>query len=174
MSRARARTTSSGTHAMRGFTIAEVCVSVLIVGMMLAAAAQTLGQSSTLQFHISERTRAKQLARALLAEILQQTYVETVGTPTFGPEAGETRATYDDVDDYNGLSETSPISKAGASLNVPFSSTWKRTVNVVWANPSTLAVASPQVDTGVKLITVNVYHKNVLITSLSAVKGNGP
>jgi type II secretory pathway pseudopilin PulG len=169
----RCRASSSLRRRSRAFTLAEVCVSVLIVGVMLAAAAQTLGQSSMLQFRISERTRAKQLARALMAEILQQTYVETIGTPTFGPEGGETRATYDDVDDYNGLTETSPTSKDGTSLNVPSASTWKRTVSVVWMNGSTLTVAAPQAETGVKLITVNVYHRNVLITSLVALKGNG-
>ena len=167
---ARSFRRSSAERARRGFTLVEVCVSVVIVGVMLAAAAQTLGQSSMLQFRISERARAKQLARALMAEIMQQAYVEPTQTPALGAENAETRATYDDVDDYNGLSETSPTSKDGTSLNVPFASTWKRTVTVVWANPTTLAAASPQTETGLKLITVNVYHKNVLITTLTAIR----
>ena len=147
---------------------------VLIVGVMLAAAAQTLGQSSMLQFRINERTRATQLARAMISEIMQQAYIEPTQTPTFGAEASETRSTYDDVDDYNGLSETSPKNKDGSTMNVPSASNWRRNVTVVWANRLTLAMASPQTESGVKLITVSVYHRNVLITSQSALKGNAP
>lgn len=167
-------TLRGASRSATGFTIAEVAVCVLIVGVMLAAAAHTLGQSSMLQFRINERTRANQLARAMLAEIMQQAYIEPTQTPTFGAETSETRSTFDDVDDYNGLSETSPKSKDGTSLNVPSSTNWRRTVSVVWANRLTLAAASPQAESGVKLITVSVYHCNVLITSQSALKGNAP
>jgi hypothetical protein len=107
--------------------------------------------------------------------MLQQSYQESgVTTTVLGPESGEARTTYDDVDDYNGLNDTSPRNKDDSVMGVPSASTWRRTVTVVWANPLTLAQAATQTETGVKLITVNVYHRNVLVTKLSAVKTNAP
>jgi MSHA pilin protein MshD len=160
----------------RGFTIAEVSVCVVIVGMMLAAVMQTVGQASVLQYRVVQRARANQLARMLMAEVVQQAYAETgiAGTTTLGPESGETRATYEDVDDYNGLSESPPVNKDGSTMNVPSASSWRRTVSVQWLNPTTLALASPQSESGAKLITVNVYYKTILVTKLTAIRTNAP
>ena len=158
----------------RGFTLVEVCVSVLIVGVMLAAALQTVGQSGLMQYRLSERSRANHLARMLMAEVLQQAYAETTAARVFGAESGESRATYEDVDDYNGLVESPPANKDGSTFNLPSASTWKRTVAVVWIDPTTLSVASPQTETGAKLITVSVYHNGVLVTKLSAVRTSAP
>lgn len=157
------------------FTIVEVSVCVVIVGVMLAAVMQTVGQSSLMQFRVAERTRGAQLARSLLAEVMQQPYTDpVVTTTTIGPEGGETRATWDDVDDYDGLVESPPVNKDGTSMNVPSAGTWRRTVSVTWINPSTLATASPQVESGAKLVTVSVYHRSVLVAKLSAVRTNAP
>jgi MSHA pilin protein MshD len=158
----------------RGFTLVEVCVSVLIVGVMLAAALQTVGQSGLMQYRLSERARAGQLARMLMAEVLQQAYAETSATPAFGAESGETRATYEDVDDYDGLVETPPTNKDGSSLHLPAAGTWKRTVSVQSADPETLDTASLHADQGAKLVTVSVYHNNVLVTKLCAVRTSAP
>jgi MSHA pilin protein MshD len=159
----------------RGFTIAEVSVCVVIVGVMLATALQTVGQSGIMQYRIAERTRGAQLARMMMAEIMQQPYQEAgVTTTVLGPESGEARATYDDVDDYNGMDGSPPRNKDDSVMSVPSATTWRRTVTVVWVNPLTLGPAATQIETGAKLITVNVYHKNVLVTKLSAIKSNAP
>lgn len=158
----------------RAFTIAEVSVCVVIVGVMLVAALQTVGQSATVQQRIATRTRGSQLARAMLAEVMQQNYVEPSVTPVFGPEGGETRATYDDVDDYNGLIDSTSVGKDGSSLAVPSASLWKRTVAVEWADPLTLKAVAPQLETGVKLITVTVQYKNVVVTKAQALRTSAP
>ena len=52
------------------------------------------------------RSSAMLLGRDMLEEITSRAYAEPVSAPAFGPEFGEiNRALYDDVDDYNGLSE---------------------------------------------------------------------
>jgi MSHA pilin protein MshD len=92
-----------------GFSIVEVTVSIVLTGIMLTVALQTVSQSNLTQHRTLERARAGELARMLANEILQHSYVEPVAAATFGAESGETRATYDDVDDYNGLSESPPV-----------------------------------------------------------------
>jgi MSHA pilin protein MshD len=54
--------------------------------------------------------RANHLGSTLLEEIRSKRWDETQGAPstTLGPETGETRITYDDVDDFHGLNETPP------------------------------------------------------------------
>jgi MSHA pilin protein MshD len=159
----------------RGFTIVEVSVCVIIVGVMFSAVMQTVGQSAIMQFKVSERTSGMQLARMLMVEIMQQAYTEPSTTTTaLGPESGETRPTFEDVDDYNGLSESPPVNMDGTAINVPSASTWRRTVTVVWVNPATLATASPQVETGVKKITVNVSHNGFAVATLTAIRSNAP
>lgn len=156
-----------------GFTLVEVSVCVVIVGVMLAAVMQTVGQSSVMQFRLAERSRAAQLARSMMAEILAQPYQDAlVATTTLGPEPGELRATYDDIDDYNGLTESPPTAKDGTSLNLPSASTWRRSVSVAWVTPTTLA--SSATESGLKKITVSVYHRGTLVYTLSALKGNAP
>lgn len=192
------RKPSSSRRASRGFTLVEVGVCVVIVGVMLAAAMQTLATSSVGQYKIAERARGTELAHALMNEVLQQAYSEPSGSgsppgptpptpppaPPAGPptppgpaglgaEAGEVRATFDDVDDYNGLVENGPKTKDGIA-RLGAGATWKRTVAVTWVNPLTLADMSPQVESGLKRITVTVSHNGVPVTTLVAMKGNAP
>ena len=111
----------------------------------------------------------------LTHEILQQSYTEPVSTPAFGAESGEaTRTAFDDVDDYNGLNETPLTNRDGSAIGVPGPATWRRTVSVVWVNPSTLADASPQAETGVKKITVTVLHRGFAAAKLVTIRTNAP
>lgn len=152
----------------------EVVVSVVIVGGLLAASLQAVAMSNATQYRISERTRANNLARALLTEITQQAYVDPGNSPVFGPESGQTRATYDDVDDYNGYTESPPTIQSGTKVAIPQQGTWRRNVTVVWADPTTLAPASPQAETGVKLISVTVLHRGRPIVTISAIRTSAP
>ncbi|MBV1919345.1 MAG: hypothetical protein KUG73_01580, partial [Pseudomonadales bacterium] len=79
------------------------------------------------------RNKAIKLAQLYLDEVLSKKYDENtpvggvpaagsggVGVPaltacvSLGPEAGETRSTYDDVDDYDGLTDSPPVAVNGA------------------------------------------------------------
>jgi MSHA pilin protein MshD len=167
------RPTTFRLLASRGFTLVEVCVSVVIVAVMLAASMQTVGQSRLMQYRLTERTRGSELAGLLMDEIMQQYYCDPVGgTGTLGPDSGETRAIYNDVDDYASFSESPPTNKDGTSVNLQAPTTWRRTATVIWVNPTTLAAAASE--SGAKKITVNVYHNGFLVSTLSAIRGNGP
>ena len=157
-----------------GFTLVEASVSVLIVGVMLVAALQTVSHSRLVQYRLAERARGEHLARALLAEIVQQRYADPDVAPVFGPELGESRATYDDVDDYNGLNDTLLTARDGVALAVPRANTWRRAVVITWMNPATLAPASPHLESGAKRVTVSTYHNGVRVAECVAVRTDTP
>ncbi|MBC8108133.1 MAG: hypothetical protein H7Z14_16220 [Anaerolineae bacterium] len=149
-------------------------MSIVIIAVMMTAALQTVSQSNLMQFRMLERARAQELARLLTNEILPLAYQEPVSAISFGAEAGETRATFDDVDDYNGLSESPLTYRDATAMGLPGPATWRRTVTVVWVDPSTLADASPQVESGAKKITVTVYHRGFAAATLSTIRTNAP
>jgi prepilin-type N-terminal cleavage/methylation domain-containing protein len=140
----------------RGFTFAEIAISILLIGILTVAALNTVGASLRRQTFTANQVRGKQLASDLMQEILQQAYQDPLVTPVFGPEPGETtgtRSKFNDVDDYLGWKESPPADKSGVAY-VGFTG-WTRSVNVQWADPVTLASTAAS-NTGLKLITVTV------------------
>src|SRR5690349_18095656 len=117
-----------------GFTLVESIMSILIVGVMYVAALNTLGASRVSQATIADQRRGHELAQQLLVEIVALPYADpTTGTTTFGPEAGESttsRSLFDDIDDYNGWSETPPKLKDGTTISNL--TNWSRRVTVEW------------------------------------------
>src|SRR5206468_12187441 len=77
----------------------------------------------------------------------------TLPTLVLGAELGETRVTFNDVDDYNGLSESPPQTANGTTI--AGYTGWTRSVQVAWANPSNPS-ASSLIETGLKRITITV------------------
>jgi len=94
-----------------GFTLIEVLIAILLVGLAIAslvtansAFTQANGagaELSTAEFLIEQ---IRELS-AMLPVIDPNT-----GTSTFGPEAGEALADYDDLDDFHGAIFSPPIS----------------------------------------------------------------
>jgi prepilin-type N-terminal cleavage/methylation domain-containing protein len=168
------RSRRSPRHRRGAFTLVEVVISVVIVGGLLAASLRAVALANVTQYQTVERTGANNLARGLLAEITQQAYVDPGPSPVFGPESGQSRPTYDDVDDYNGYSESPLVTKSGTKLPIPQKGSWMRSVTVTWVDPQTLAPASPQAETGVKLISVTVLHRNKPIVTVSALRTSAP
>ncbi len=137
------------THA---FTLVEAAFAVAITGVLLTAAAGTFGTIARNRQIEAERRLAHPLAQQLMAEILSAAFVDPGTSPTFGPETGETRATFNDVDDYNGLSEGPPATRAGVAMTGYAG--WTRAVSVAYVDPATLAVSA--LATPLKRITVTV------------------
>jgi prepilin-type N-terminal cleavage/methylation domain-containing protein len=171
---ARSSTASRLGGAPRGFTLTEVSICVVIVGVMFAAVMHTVAQANVAQFKIVERSRGRQLARMLLAEIVTKSYEETDAAPLFGKEGAEDRATFDDVDDYHALDECPPTNRDKTTIGMPKADTWRRTVAITWINPATLAKVSPQVETAAKRILVTTYHNGLKVAECTAVRTNAP
>jgi type II secretory pathway pseudopilin PulG len=145
-------------------------VATLIVGIMLVAAMQTVGQSVRGRIAMADAQRGALLAQQLMAEILQTDYLEPDESAVFGPEASETggtRGAFDDVDDYDGWTASPPQQKDGTPI--PNRTDWQRAVTVDWVNASLLTQVLAT-DTGVKRITVTVSRNGQVVASLVTVR----
>ena len=154
------------------FSLLEVSISALITGVLLVAAMRTLGASLRSGLETSDRSRADLLAQDLMAEVLSMAYVEPTETIVFGPETsetGDTRALFDDVDDFHNWDESPPTYPDGTVI--PNFAAWRRTVVVQNVKISDLTqLASPA--EGVKRITVNVQRNGVTIATLTAARSD--
>ncbi|MCZ6479651.1 MAG: hypothetical protein ACE1Z6_11585 [Candidatus Methylomirabilales bacterium] len=102
----------------RGFTLIDLILVIIIVAIaippMLTLFIQAVS-GSTFGVTVS---RANALASTLREEIQSKKWDESAPPPSLilGPETGESRATYDDVDDFDGLDESPPRDSQGAIL----------------------------------------------------------
>lgn len=105
-----------------GFTLVEAAVSVLIVGVMLTASLYAIGGVAKARCVRAGRQDALALAQDLMSEILPAYYRDpTDPTGAYGPgtepgEQEETRADFDDVDDYSNWCASPPQAKDGTPL----------------------------------------------------------
>ena len=103
----------------RGFTLVEAVVCMLIVATMFVAALTTVAGAAKARLAQAGWRKADTLARLLLAEMQSQGYGTTGGTIAPLLVLGQTpsdRLAYDDVDDYQDLSESPPKSRDGVHL----------------------------------------------------------
>jgi type II secretory pathway pseudopilin PulG len=155
----------------RGLTLIEASISLVIVSTLIVVFLNLIGSLARGQQIIASKCPATCLANQLMAEILQNPYVNPDAANTFGPDAGEagaTRANFDDVDDYSGYVEPSPQLKDGTP--VTGYTGWTRTAAVDYINPDTMAASGT--DLGVKRITVVVKDPRGRATSITALRSS--
>jgi MSHA pilin protein MshD len=156
------------------FTLVEAVMACLVVSILLVSAMRAAGVASVYQYSIANRARARLLATQLLADISSTSYEEPSGTVLFGTESGETsssKANYDDVDDFNGWTESPPQDRDGNAMAELTG--WQRSVAVVWVN-STSPTTVSATETGIKRITVTVSRNNAALATAVAIKVKAP
>ena len=156
--------------AGRAFTLIEASACVVIVGVLMIAAVQTLGGAIRTRQVQQDQSRGLALAKLLMDEIVQCRYVDPNTSAVFGPESGETtRSQFNDVDDYNGWNESPPQTRAGSDMAA--FARWKRRVTVDWVDPAdpSTKVSSDQ---GLKRIVVTVTSPRGRVTSLTTLRSN--
>lgn len=108
-------------NVSRGFTLIEVVVGMVVFAIVMFAAVALFVEQSRISIEPLWQTRGATLGESLLAEIMAQPFDENAGTlgqgsrcnegtdctysSSLGPDAGESRGTFDDVDDYHLLSQ---------------------------------------------------------------------
>lgn len=163
-----------GLHRTGGFTLVEAIMSMLVVSVLLVAAMRATTASALMQYKNSERALAGILADSLINDVLALSYADPTPPAGFGPEAGEStssKAGWDDVDDFDGWSESPPQDRNGATM--PGLKGWKRTVSVqrVLAGDPSQPAGS---ETGVKRITVTVLRNNLPVATRTALRTAAP
>jgi MSHA pilin protein MshD len=92
--------TNKAPTRQRGFTLIELIIFIVVVGVGLVGILQVVNTTVARSADPVVRKQAVALADSILEEILQKAYTDPDGT------TGETtRATFDDVDDYNGKTQ---------------------------------------------------------------------
>jgi type II secretory pathway pseudopilin PulG len=154
-----------------GFTLIEAVMSMLVVGLMMVAAMNTVGASRVAQSRNAEQSLGPMLAEDLMSEILSQNYEEPVDTVSFGreSESGGDRVDWDDVDDYEGWSSSPPENKDGNAI--PDLDGWGRKVTVVFVDPGLVNTSAS--DIGHKRIVVTVTHMGRVVTELWGLRTSG-
>ena len=158
------------TAGTRAFTIVEAVISTIIVAAMVVAALNTVGASRLTQHKASVANRGRLLAESLMGEILRRDYQDPYKPVVFGPEADEsteTRADFDDVDDYHLWSSSPPVAEDGTTL--ANTTGWQRSVTVEWVVAKEPAQVAGS-ESYAKRITVTVGHNNVPQATLVAVR----
>lgn len=99
----------------KGFSLVELVITIVVLGIALSALTASLFSGIGRNADPLWQSKATQLSQAYLDEILSMRYQENSplgggsidGCNIDGPEEGVgNRSLFDDVDDYNGLSET--------------------------------------------------------------------
>lgn len=158
----------ASSRSPRGLSLVEVVISIAIVGGLLAASLSGVGALARARAISDERDTAALLAQELLAEVSARRYEDPDSAArVFGPEPGEATGTdrmlFDDVDDYEGLVESTVVRRSGGDA---VHAGWSRRVEVRWA-PTYSPDADSGAETGLKRITVTVLRgaKPVLTVS---------
>lgn len=140
-------------RARRGFSLAECAFSLLLTALVIVGALQATAMTQRMRLQVQTRAKGFELAQLLLTEIMQCSYVDPGSSPTFGAESGESRSTFNDVDDYNNYVESPSVTdKSGNSLSGY--SGWSRSVQINWVVPADPTGASSSTETGLKRIRV--------------------
>lgn len=106
----------------QGFTLVELIIGITVFSIIMMVIIGLIGPQSRLSVEPVWQVRASELAQSLMSEINAKAFDEqsslsangprcNEGTPctssgNLGPDTGESRAAFDDVDDYNGLNQS--------------------------------------------------------------------
>lgn len=153
----------------RGVTLIDLILVIIIVGIAIPPMVGVLITSTRNSTFGVTMARANHLASSVLEEIRSKRWDETAGaaSATLGPETGETRATYDDVDDFHGLNETPPKDSLGATMSG--TTGFRQQVSVCYVAGTALDTCLGSGTSNYKRITVTVTDPQGRVTPLVTV-----
>lgn len=105
-----------------GATLVELVITIVIIGVAVAGVAGAFATIVGRSADPLDQSRAVALAQLYMDEILTKPFDHNTpagGIPPYsggcniGAESGETRATFNDVDDYHGINQEQPTSPLG-------------------------------------------------------------
>ena len=149
-----------------GLSLIEVLFAVLLVGLAIASLMAANGAFTKANGAGTDQSTAE----FLIGQIRELTMLLPVIDPqdeiaTFGPESGETLATYDDLDDFDGASYSPPISAERTTLN-QFSA-FRQHITVENVNASNFELVVGDHNSNFVRVTVRVYLNSSQISSTS-------
>lgn len=166
-----------------GVTLVELVISIVILSIAMIALMNAFSVSISSSADPLWRNKTLKLAQLYLDEIQAKNYddatpvgglpfVTNPGCGSLGPEGGEVRADFDDVDDYDGLTDAPPVSLVG-SLDASYDS-YQVTVSVVCDGATVDAVdtSNATANNHGKKITVTITPPGQTAIPFSVYRGN--
>ncbi len=162
----RVFTELSKRRGRRGVTLVEAIVATVVLSVAVAAVSTALIAGTQQAYASVDAKRATQLAQAMMEEILAQPYNDPEGATGFGADAAETsRADFDNIDDYHGLTETTgTISDKNGNAYPNEYASFGRNVTITSASMQPAGFSAAV--TGVT-ITVSVTQNDIEVFSVS-------
>lgn len=149
-----------------GFTLIEVLLAVMLVGIAIASLVGANGAFTQANGAGTELSTAEFLLEQVKELSAMLPVVDpSTGTTTFGPEAGEVLATYDDLDDFDDANFCPPIDAARSTLS-NFGS-FSQVITVENVNPSNFEEVELDHSTSFVRITVKVLQNSEEVCSSS-------
>ncbi len=160
----------------KGFTLIELVLAIVIIGIGVASFAQMMNTSGKNSIDPMVRQQAHAIARSYLEEINLRSFCDpdlncaTVCNISAGSvcidcssSAGESRATFDDVCDYNGLDNSSGAEDQTGSGTISGLEKYNILVTVDDGSDGTAAVLSTlsSANREVVRVDVNVTHDDL-------------
>ena len=158
---------NSPPHHVFAFTLIEVLITIVVLAIASSAIINVFIHTVKNSADPLLQQQAIAIANAYMEEIQSQHFADPVVAETGGPEAGESRATYNDVQDYNGLSDVGAKDQNGVAL--PALSTY--TVNVSVSGHSLTGASTVSAANALR-IDITVTHPAIDPVLLSGYRSN--
>jgi Tfp pilus assembly protein PilV len=123
----------SRQNQRRAISLAETLIAAVVLVVVVAAVSQSLYAGQLQVYEAAHRARAIELAEAMMDEILRLPYADT------GVDNEVTRATFDDLADFDNYAETTTIRDASNTAYASAYQVFDRTVDVSAANKTIAA-----------------------------------
>lgn len=164
----------------RGFTLIELIVFIVILAVGLTGTILVINQTVANAPKAMIHTRAMEIAQAYLDEISTKRFDENTGqgglptcdSPTpaapvvacsnvLGPEGGESRGSFNDVDDYHGTNDNPPVDASG-NINPDYAG-YTVQINVSYAG-NDLALADNRFAKRISLVITSPFGDQIPVS----------
>lgn len=159
-----------------GFTLIELVIGMLVIGIAIVMLTSMLFPQADRAASTLHRVRSAELAHSVMNEIWGKRYDQNTnanggmpacGSPlgsncstSLGPEFGESRNNFNDVDDYNGLNETATMLNSTQTYANAYPN-YRLSVTVAYGAVS-----------NTKLVTINVTTPDNEVITYNMVRSN--
>jgi MSHA pilin protein MshD len=133
------------TRGPRGFTLIELIISLAVISIAGVALMSTMAYLASNNSRALAESQAGAIANAYLAEVLARPVLD----PAL-PDAEASRASFDDIDDYNGLYDSTARDQSGAAMGAAGQYSVRINVSNSAALPTVPAAATRRVDVTVQ------------------------
>lgn len=158
-----------GQGRRRAFTLAEALLSATILAIISASATLPFIAGAQQAREAARMEQAVAMGEAMMEEIMARPFfVPSDRTPSPGPDAGLTRETFDNIDDFHGYAEAPGEARSFKNVVITDSS-----VDEFWRSATVEYVTFPNQSAGdtnsIVRITVRVFDGTSPVVTLSRI-----